>query len=72
MTLFSWAIVTIYESTNASPMLVLPCELNVPGVVIMAYFSGILFTIFYHNCGSKCVTKPYRKYHSRLLNGLGI
>ena len=55
MTLFSWAMVTTYESTNASPMLVLSCELDVPGVVIMAYFSSILLIIFYCNLGSKCV-----------------
>ena len=72
MTLFSWAIVTTYESTDASPMLVLPCELNIPGVVIIAYFSSILFAIFYHNLSSKCITKPYRKCHGGLLNGLGI
>ena len=46
MTLFSWAIVTTYESTNASPMLVSSCELNILGmVVIAAYFGGILFAI---------------------------
>ena len=56
MTLFSWAIVTTYESTDASPMLVLSCELDVPGVVIMACFGGILFTIFYRDLGSECVT----------------
>ena len=48
------------ESTNASPILVLSRELNVPGVVIMAYFGGILFTIFYRDQGSKYMTKPYR------------
>ena len=53
MTLFSWAIVTTCESTDASPMLVLSCELDVPGVVIMAYFSGILFAVFYRDLGSK-------------------
>ena len=53
-------------------MLVLSCKLNVPGVVIMAYFGGILFTIFYRDLGSKYMTKPYGKYHGGLLNGLGI
>ena len=73
MTLFSWAMVTTYESTNASPMLVSSCELDVPGiVVIMAYFGGILLAMFYRNLGSECVTKPYGKCHGRLLNRLGI
>ena len=72
MTLFSWAMVTTCESTNASPMLVLSCELNVLGIVVMACFSGILSIIFYRDLGSKCVTKPYGKYHGGLLNGLGI
>ena len=65
-------MVTTYESTNASPMLVSFCELNVPGVVIMAYFGSILFTIFYHDRGSEYMTKPYGKCHGGLLNGLGI
>ena len=72
MTLFSWAIVTTCESTNASPMLVSPCELDVPGMVVMAYFGGILFTMFYCDRGSKCVIKPYGKCHGGLLNGLGM
>ena len=72
MTLFSWAIVTTYESTDASPMLVLSCELDVPGVVVVACFSGILFAIFYRDRGSKCIIKPYGKCHGGLLNGLGI
>ena len=53
-------------------MLVSSRELNIPGIVIMAYFGGILFTIFYCDCGSEYITKPYGKYHGRLLNGLGI
>ena len=53
-------------------MLVLSCELDVPGVVVVAYFSGILFAVFYRNLSSKCVIKPYGKYHGRLLNRLGI
>ena len=72
MTLFSWAIVTTYESTNVSPMLVSSCKLDVPGIVVMACFGGILFAIFYRNLGSKCVTKPCGKCHGGLLNGLGM
>ena len=56
MTLFSWAIVTTCESTDASPMLVLSCELDVLGIVIMTYFSGILFAVSYYNLGSKYIT----------------
>ena len=64
---------TTYESTNASPMLVSSCELNILGiVVIMAYFGGILLAIFYYNLSSKYITKPYRKYYGGLLNRLGI
>ena len=65
-------MVTTCESTDASPMLVLFCELDVPDVVIMAYFGGILLTISYHNLSSEYITKPYGKYHSGLLNRLGI
>ena len=72
MTLFSWAIVTTYESTDVSPILVSPCELDVLGIVIMAYFGGILFAIFYYDRSSEYMTKPYGKCHSGLLNGLGI
>ena len=73
MILFSWAMVTTYESTDALPMLVSSCKLDVPGVVvIMACFGGILSVIFYHNLGSKYIIKPYGKCHSGLLNGLGI
>ena len=72
MTLFSWAMVTTCESTNASPILVLSCELDVPGIIIVTYFGGMLLVIFYCNLGSECVTKPYGKCHSRLLNRLGI
>ena len=43
----------------------------VNGVVATA-FSGMLFNFFYYNLGSKCITKPYRKYYGRLVNGLGI
>ena len=53
-------MVTTHESSNASPMLVSPCELNVPGVVVIVAFSGILLIISYRNCGSEYITKPYR------------
>jgi hypothetical protein len=52
-------MVTTHESSDASPMLVSPCELDVPGVVIAA-FGGILTAIFYCNLGSKYITKSYR------------
>ena len=69
----SWAIVTTYESTNASPILVLSCELDVLGIVVItACFGGMLLALFYHNLGSKYIIKPYGKYHGRLVNGLGI
>jgi len=40
--------------------------------IIAAAFSGILFNFFYYNLSSKCITKPYRKYYSGLVNRLGI
>ena len=40
--------------------------------VITGAFSGILFNFFYRNLGSNYVTKPYREYYGRFLNGLGI
>ena len=50
---------TTHESSDTSPMLVSSCELDVPGIVIMA-FGGILLTIFYYNLGSEYIIKPYR------------
>jgi hypothetical protein len=35
-------MVTTYESTDASPILVLPYELNVPGMDVITAFGGIL------------------------------
>ena len=73
ITLFSWAIVTIYKSTNALPMLVLSCELDVPGIVVIAAcFGGILSVISYYNLSSEYIIKSYRKCYGGLLNGLGI
>jgi len=43
----------------------------VNGVMATA-FSSILFNFFYYNLSSKYIIKPYRKYYSRLANGLGI
>jgi len=40
--------------------------------VIAATFSSILFNFFYYNLSNKYITKPCRKYYSRLINGLGI
>ena len=59
---------TTHESSNASPMLVSLCELDVLGIVITA-FSGILLTIFYRNLGSEYITKPYRGTTVDLLMG---
>ena len=45
------------------PMLVLPSVPKVViavGGVVVGAFSGILFDFFYYNCGSECVTEPYR------------
>ena len=72
MMLFSWAIMTTCESTDASPMLVSPYELDVPGVVVVACFGGILFAMFYRDRGSEYMTKPCGKCHGGLLNGLGM
>ena len=44
---------------------------TIDGVVTGA-FGGILFNFFYYNPGSNYITKPCRKYYSRLINGLGI
>ena len=68
MILFSWAIVTTHESSNASPMLVSPYKLDILGIVIAA-FGGIIIAIFYHNWGSKYMTKPYRNTIVDLLIG---
>jgi len=40
--------------------------------VIVAYLGGILLNFLYYNLGSKYITKPYRKYHGKLINKLGI
>jgi hypothetical protein len=40
--------------------------------VITSAFSSILFDFFYYNRSSNYITKPYRKYYGRLINGLGI
>jgi uncharacterized membrane protein YeiH len=52
-------------------LLVLKVVAAVKGVVTSA-FGGILFDFFYYNCSSNYITKPYRKYYGRLINGLGI
>ena len=70
--LFSWPMVTTYKSTNGSPIPVSPCKLNIPGIVVITTFSGIFVVVFYYNCSSKYIIKPYRKYYGRLVNGLGI
>ena len=44
---------------------------TVDGVIVYA-FSSILFDFFYYNYSSNYIIKPYRKYYSRLINGLGI
>jgi membrane protein DedA with SNARE-associated domain len=54
-----------------SSILVSSTKVNTPGVVIGAILGGILSAI-YRNYSSNYVTKPYRKYYSRLINGLGI
>jgi len=40
--------------------------------IVATTFNGILFDFFYHNLSSEYITKPYRKYYSRLINRLGI
>ena len=61
MIFFSWAIVTTCESTDALPILVSPYELDVPGVVVVMAFGGILLILsFYCNYSSKYIIKPYR------------
>ena len=40
--------------------------------VVTAALGGILLNFFYRNCGSKYITKPYRKYYGKLINRLGI
>ena len=42
-----------------------------PSIIIGAVLGGILSTI-YRNYSSNCIIKPYRKYYSGLVNGLGI
>jgi transposase len=41
-------------------------------VAITCAFGSILFDFFYYNYSSNYITKPYRKYYSRLINRLGI
>jgi hypothetical protein len=70
---YSYPRVTTYELALA--MLVSLPNLNivtaVDGVIVCA-FSSILFNFFYRNYSSDCITKPYRKYYDRLVNGLGM
>jgi len=40
--------------------------------VIVTALGSILFNFLYYNLSSKCIIKPYRKYYSRLIKGLGI
>jgi len=40
--------------------------------VIATYLDGILFNFLYYNLSSKYIIKPYRKYHSGLINRLYI
>ena len=54
-----------------SSILVSSTKVNAPSVVVGAILGGILSTI-YRNYSGNCVTKPYRKYYGRLINGLGI
>ena len=72
MIFFSQAIVTTHESSNTSPILVSLCKLNIPGIVVVMAFSGILLYYSYHNRGSEYMMKPYREYYSRLILRLGI
>jgi len=44
---------------------------TVNGIIATA-FSSMLFNFFYYNFSSKYITKPCRKYYSKLINGLGI
>ena len=40
--------------------------------VITTTLGSMLLNFFYYNRGSKYIIKPYRKYYSGLVNGLGI
>ena len=40
--------------------------------VMASTFSSILFNFLYYNLSSNCVTKPYKRYYSGLVNGPGI
>ena len=72
---YSCSTVTIYNLILA--ILVSPLDLDFKVVAIVnsivtGAFGGILFNFFYYNYGSNYIIKPYRKYYSRLINGLGI
>ena len=54
-----------------SSILVSSTKVNTPSVVIGAILGSILSAIYY-NYSSNYITKPYRKYYGRLINGLGI
>ena len=52
-------------------ILVLSTKVNAPSVVVGAILGGILSAV-YRNYSSNYITKPYKKYYGRLINGLGI
>ena len=50
----------------------MPKVITAVNSVVTSAFGGMLFNFFYRNCGSNCITRPYRKYYGGLVNGLGI
>ena len=72
ITFLSLFIVTNYNLLLLlSSILVSSTKVNTPSIVIGTILGGILSTI-YRNYSSNYITKPYRKYYSRLINRLGI
>ena len=72
---YSCPTITIYNLVLA--ILVSPLDPDFKIVaavnsVVTSALGSILFNIFYYNCSSNYITKPYRKYYGRFLNGLGI
>jgi len=49
-----------------------PKVVTIVDSVIVTYLGSILLNFLYYNLSSKYITKPYRKYHSILINRLDI
>ena len=72
---YSCPTITIYNAVFAILVSLLGLDPKVVATidsVVTSAFSGILFNLFYYNCSSNYIIKPYRKYYGGFLNGLGM